>query len=399
MSLAGRILEFFQKNKETDGETIKKVSLEELSYEIERSFKELESKAKITKEEINKNLALMINDLRVQINVLKFINLERRKEDERLKRMVLENLGVYINHLETLIIELEKTNNLEVKDCILKIQFVLDNFYKKSFKNYEKATILVGEEIGRVKEIIKHFNKDFIKMVQKNSFIFTKITCIEEFRKLDNKIEALRKIKEEIDKQIESFGKLKEKLENQKYIFEEDYYIFKQSEEFKEILMQEQRFNKELINLNNEIMKIKEKINIKFLLKYYHNDTRCNELLKSYKENFIKTLENDETLEIVRLVEKAKAMNIKKEILDLKEKNKKLKIKDNISSQTKLKIFEDRIKNVDLEIYGLKEKELVEMKKFKKFNEKEASLVNEKINKAKDILGNIEIVNLNKKEK
>ncbi|MBI2498799.1 hypothetical protein HYV88_00995 [Candidatus Woesearchaeota archaeon] len=388
------IFKYFQRNKEKS-KLIRKVSLEEITYDIEKLFNELKDKTKIIKEEINKNLILMINDIRTQINVLKSITLEERREDERLKKIVLENLKFYIDHLEKFIGEFEKIENLEVKEYISEIQLILDNFYKRSFKSYEKATILIGEEIKQIKDIIKNFNKDFVKILQENEVVFIKMNSIKEFKELNNKIKDLGKIREEIDKQTNIFRESRIKLEKQKSFFEEDYHKFKQSEEFKEDLLQEQKFKEELSNLNNKIKEIKEKIDIKLLLKCYHNDNKYNELLKSYRENFMEALESDENLEIVKLVEKASYTNIKKEIFDLKEKIEKMKIRNNKPSQTKLKIFEDRIKNVDLDISGLKEKEMTEIKKSKRFNEMETSLVTEKANKAKDIFENIEIINPN----
>ena len=385
--------EFFRKKKEVESRIIRKVSIDEISNEIEELFKELENKLQIVGEEINKNLALVIDNLRAQTNVLKLINLEHRREDEKIKRIVSENLGFYISHLENLINEFEKTKNLEVKDCLSKIQLILEDFYKKSYKSYEKATILIGEEIGQVKEIIKNFNKEFVKTLQESDSVFIKIKFIEEVKELNNKIKNLGKIKEEIDKQIKSLKELREELEKQKSFFEEGYYKFKQSEEFKKILMLEQRFNEELIDFNNEVLKIKEKIDIKFLLKYYHNDPKHHRLLKSYRENFIETLENDEVSEIVKLVEKARNIDIKKEILNLKEKNRNLKMRDNLPAKAKLKIFEDKIKNIDLEISDLEKRESAETRKFERFKNKETSLINEKINKAKEIIEDIEIAN------
>jgi len=385
------IFKYFQRNKEIKSKLIRKVSLEELTHDIEKLFNELRDKTKMIKEEINKNLVLMINDLRTRINVLKSINLEERREDERLKKIVLENLKLYIDHLEKFIGEFDKIDNLEVKEYISEIQLILDNFYKRSFKSYEKATILIGEEIKQIKDIIKNFNKDFAKILQENEAIFIKMSSIEEFKELNNKIKDLGKIREEIDKQTNILRESRINLEKQKSFFEEDYYKFKQSEEFKDTLLQEQKFNEELNNLNNKIREVKDKIDIKLLLKQYHKDNKYNELLKSYRENFMETLERDENLEILKLVEKASNINIKKEIFDLKEKNEKMKKRDNKPCQTKLKIFEDRIKNVDLDISGLKEKEMTEIKKSKRFNEMKASLVTEKVNKAKNILENIEI--------
>ena len=390
------LFDFFLKNKEVESRTTRKLSLGEISYKVEGLFKESDSKVKIIKEEINKNIALMDDDLKAQINVLKSINLEQRKEDERLKKIVMENLGFYISHLDNLIDEFEKTKSLEVKEGILKIQFILDDFSKKSHKSYEKATILIGEEVEQTKEIIKNFNKGFVKIAGENESVFIKIGHIQEFKELNSKIEDLRGIKEGINRQIKSLRELKIKQEKQKSFFEEDYSKFKQSEEFKELFMQEQRLNGELSKLNNEIMGIKEKINIRFLLKYYHGDNKCSELLKNYRENFIEALGNDETLEIARLVEKVLAINIQKELLDLRERDMNLRIRDNLPAQAKLNIFEDRIKNADLEISGLKEKESAEIKKLERANKKEAFFINGKINKAKEIIGDIEIVNANK---
>ena len=77
----------------------------------------------------------------------------------------------YIESVEDFI---ERLNNLEepkLGKFIEKINKIYFDFNKRSFKNYERATILIGKEMASIKEGVRVFSKSLLKTYEENKDI------------------------------------------------------------------------------------------------------------------------------------------------------------------------------------------------------------------------------------
>ena len=147
------------------------------------------------------------------------------------------------------------------------------------------------------------------------------------------------------------------------------------------------KIKNEAQQLEREIAEVKGKIDLKALLKQFHEIEKKRKLIRNYRENFSDSLKKDEDLEIVEILEEG----IGEEIRRVKEKSVQLnKGQKTDSIEEKLELLEKMAAKTDHEIVNRIEGE---NKKLKKFNERGNTLQSEILEKSKDILGNVEIVN------
>src|SRR3989344_4236772 len=299
MPLLSKIKKFFEKNGE-----------EQKQIEVERiTFKELDQK--INLEEINlekernelKNKVISISDVFIneaegKIKVLNLINIDSKKEEEKLKNIVKDGLDLYIYCINELIINLKILSSLKTEDCFRKLLSAIQVFSRNSIKAREKATILIGKEIKETEDVIKSF-------LAKCNFIFN------EYNRLNNKNEKLKMIK-------------------------------KMLMEFSESLHFEELLNKEVKSLNEIFIKNKDQLK--------HINNQIFDIVKKYSSNFKRSLIEDKTLDIVAILGEAKINGDIDLTLFGKIQEKIIKFENEIitESDKKLAVLENELKNINI---------------------------------------------------
>jgi len=161
------IFDFFRKIAKTDN--VKEIVIEKLAFSeikdwIERKIKENELKEKEILFMIRKKIEDIIKELREKIVILENFDVEARKEKDKIKNIVADNKEKYIESVENLIERLNKLEEPKLEKFIERIDKIFFDFNKRSFKNYERATILIGKEMASINEILKVFSKDLLKI-------------------------------------------------------------------------------------------------------------------------------------------------------------------------------------------------------------------------------------------
>ncbi|MEK6951439.1 MAG: hypothetical protein AABX29_00320 [Nanoarchaeota archaeon] len=380
-------LDFFKKE-----ETKIILTIDELISKLKSEEDKLELKNKKIKEEIKQNLSLLIYDLSSQIQVLKSINLEQRREAERIKKIVLENLSFYTIHLEKLIKGLEIIDQSpKTEEYIKEIQDLFGKFKKDSHNNFEKSTILIGKELEVVQKIIKKYFENFNQIIDKNKDLFEKLILIKNLQNQISEFHNIKRIQEEIKSSIGESKKIKNNLLIEKDLLEKQYKTFLESKEYRLLFKDKEKTEKDITNLNLEVFKIKEKINLKFLLKYYHGDHKNSKLLLDYKDNFLSMLEEDKNLEIIKIVKEVLNLEIAEEIGKIKEETLRLKQQPKAGIPEKMNSFVNKINNLDLDILNMHNQIEEENKKILRFNTKQGRQLNEIKQWTKSILGEVEV--------
>ncbi|MBD3253025.1 hypothetical protein GF386_04800, partial [Candidatus Pacearchaeota archaeon] len=106
-------------------------------------------------------------DIKEKLEILEKIDLTQKKADSRTKFIIKENLTNYMTHLQKLINSLE-IDASDLTDLIKKINSVFYDFEKKSHPNFQKATFLIGKELGDTKKSIDNFFKNLNKKISEN---------------------------------------------------------------------------------------------------------------------------------------------------------------------------------------------------------------------------------------
>ena len=322
-----------------------------------------------------------------QIPILTKIDISERKEMEKIKIIVMDNLKQYLSQLEKLRIELKEAENENPGTYSNQIHQIFLSFDKNSKTCLDKSTILIGKEFEPVKNSIKEFSKSYNEIILSHKDAIETEPVLIELKNLLNKKTELIKIKQDSENQsknitekIKVFGKnITEKEKNIENI--------KKGQEYLNFLEDKEKIKKDKNNLNQKIMELKEKIDIKLLAKYFHNDAKKSKIISNYTDNFISSLENDKGMQIINLIKETKPeLNIEEELKKLKLKNESLKESKESEVEVELRLAEEELANLKNKTKDYEEELKKEERKIEKFNEKTEMIENEVKEKAK-ILG------------
>jgi len=356
-------LDFFKKNKKQIVE-VEKVSQKEFPDWL------INKKSKIEKEEqefsvsIIKLISELISELKEEISVVNKINMDEIKAEDRIKLIVKENLRNYLNYLDKLILRLEELDN--EKNIIGKINFIFHDFQRKSSMSYEKATILIGKELAKVKESIKKFFKSIQGLLNVHQDIIDESKIIKLVESKTQEFNEFKKINLVITENIE---KCNNKINNLKKIIKTndgETKTLKESERFIEEDKKKQELEKKKQDLDNYIGILGRMIDFKALSNFYHIFEKEMKTIKEYKENFKQTFHKTKGEDILILLKESNlhSVNILNKIQEIGDKKKE--ISNIVIGETGLENLENIINKAKLEIQEFNSEKLVKEKKLKK---------------------------------
>ena len=380
MSWVDKLKSIFKEEKAVEEKKIEKVSLEDLYFKVEEKLKEQNGEKELLKKEVLKRIERFAMEMSKAIEVLENVDLTKRKDYERIKIIVTENLSLYITQSKKLIGNVKSVESLEVKEALSKLSFYFNEFNRVSYAPFEKATILVGNELVAIKNILREFVKDCNKVFNDNKIFFDEIETSENLNSLVSRVKQNRIYEEELNQKVsglnDSLKKEKEKYETAKQKIEDAV----NSEDYRDDIKEKEKHREKLIRLEKEIESVKQKINLKSLSKWFHYDKKKSQIIKDYSKDFKSVLLNDHDLIILDLVKEAQGS----EIDGLGELQLKIpELSKHFTTKTDEKIaelendlskFEADIKNIERSIEyeqnkknklaAKKEKTLLEIKKF-----------------------------------
>lgn len=321
---------FKEKAKSVEENRETKIPFENLHSKIVSELQIIEKEKENVKKELSENVLRFSSELNEQIKKLKNIDLSKRKEIEKIKLITLDNLKIYISHLEKLSDYLVNETNykdLKAREYAEYIHNSLTKFMHTSHSSFEKATILIGKELEQNKALIREFFNLHRNIVNANKNIFEKETLLLSLNSL---LENHNSIKLAISDNESEILRLTEKINYiliQKQNKEKELSLLINSSSFKEMLVERNRLQEEKNILNNEITALKGQIDLKDLSKLFHNDDKKNKIIKSYKENFLSGLNNDQQLILAEIIEQARPeMKIQEKLREIKKKNASLQV-------------------------------------------------------------------------
>jgi len=389
------IFDFFRKIvKENRAEKIvnEKLAFSEIEDWIEKKIKENEFKEKEILVIIRGKIRRFSGELREKIVILESVDVEAKKEKDDIKGIVNNSRKDYIRAVENF---LENLNNLDMngfEEFMKKINKIFLDFNKSSYKNYERATILIGKEMGSIKEGLKVFSKELIKTFDKSKGVvdsFKRISLVKS--KLDMISSIDRTLGRISETRLSLNEKIKGKEEENKKLLEEIEKI-KKSGDYLERLRTQKKIESLKEELKNDIFGLKELLDFKALANFFHINEEQMSILKDHKEDFHANFEKDNGKMIIDFLDEAKLNN--NTILE-KVNLIRTKIEETSNYEREIKEDETRelypqIKEVIIEIGNLK----IEKVKEEKRHEKLKISKEESISVLKQELGkmNVEVI-------
>lgn len=307
----------------------------------------------------------LISELKEELETLKNVDVESKKAEEKIKIIVRENLKHYCEYLEALVNTLEKIKS--EKEIAEKISMRLSMFNKNSRMAFEKATILIGKELGNVRESISRFSQEFNKEVGENrdllkdkeiiAFVEPKLKSISEMEA--TKSNVLRESKE-TEKSIEN---IREEIENAS----KKVILAEKSEEHRKFRERKNELDRMSEQLEKKISTLKESIDFRALSGMFHLNKKKMALITSYKENFKQALFEHSGKDILELL---KEMDVNydfgssqkriEEIIALRKEIDNFEIGEDIIDKLKNKARELELKLRNLNDEQEKEKKRIE---------------------------------------
>lgn len=311
-------LDLFRK-KEKSVE-VKSISLGGFEEEVNKFIKEGE---KIEKEVMNSALRIR-NDFYdgfvEKISVLKRVNLENRKEDLRLKNRVLEGKDSYVNYCEKLAEKIIKLEGSFFENYFRGIGGFISRFEKNSAKSYNVANILIGEEIAEVRKVIRDFFKLNEKLFFDNKNSFYKNKSFEVLLEKNSSFKNSVKLREGAEEELRVIDLEIKKKKNLLDKTKKGFLEFKQSEKYRELIEREKEREGERRFLLNQIELLGKQIDLKGLLGIHHKNDKNKNLLRNYRDNFVKTLVGDAQNDFLGIFDRdltEKLMSLKKSLINL----------------------------------------------------------------------------------
>ena len=363
------IFDFLKKEKEKEIIS-EKLTFSEIEDWIERKGKENEIEERELVISIKDRIKNLDNELEIKLSLLDEIDIESRKEDGRIKRVVSNSRIQYIGAINNLMANLGNLKETSFPDFIKKIDRALSEFNKTSFKNYERTTILIGKEMADIKEEVKSFSKDLVEIFNNNKEISELSQRIGLIKSKLNLLDSTEKNKIGIKKTIISLDeKIKqEEKENQRCLTEIEK--IKQSENYKNMLEKKEKLNILKEEFREKILTLKQLIDFKALTNFFHTNEKQMNILKEYKTDFYTNFEQDNGKRILDLLEESKLnTNI------ISERENLIKSKKEILENYEKEIEKDethnlnyKIEKITIEIENLKIEKVKERKRKEKLN-------------------------------
>jgi len=373
------IFDFLKKKPETKTKIIK---IDELDDHITERKKDNKIKEKELSEKIKNSVDNFINELSEKNKVLRNIDINERKADPRAKFIIKENLFHYIENLEKLINQLKDLEQNNLTDLIKDIDSLFIDFEERSRLNFEKATFLIGKELGDVKDSINNFirnlkrklneNKSFLESIEIISSIEIKL---KEFSQNENLLTEIGKKRNENTLKINTIEAdiVSEEIELEK---------LKSSDSYRKEIEIETQIKLKNEDLEGAVYELKEMVNFKKLANIFHYDPKKMAIINEYKLNFMKTFERDRLLSLIPLLNDANITDsfITKKTTSIMQKEKEIeKIKTDSNRKESNKIYDanKKLSKFKSEIDILKQEDQKDEKRREKINQKRLEITGE----------------------
>lgn len=309
----------------------KKIKLEDLNVFLADEINNLNKAQQPVIEEIKTHTNNLNKELIQESATLKNINLNEKKEIEKLKQIVNENLINFTRYLDNLISDLELIKYESLTKLIKDINEIFASFEKRSIKSFEKSTYLIGQELKEVKTSISNFFKNLKTILELNDKLIDKSHSINKIKDyLKNQQEIIFLIKNK-NNEISILNKKLKEINEDITIINESIIDIKDSSNYIKLINDKNEHEKNKTRVLIEIQKLKEIIDFKALASAYHSSEKQMIIIKEYKENFTETFEKYPTDKLI-------------ELLDIKEINKSL-IQEKLSL---IKEINDIIENIEI---------------------------------------------------
>ena len=307
------LFDFFRKITEKKIEEpkilLEKIAFSEIGNWIERKRKDVEISEKEIFFSVQEKINVFTNELEGKINILKDVDIGQKKAEDRINYAVNESRKKYIESLRDLIENLEGLKKDGLDKFIRDINKIFLDFNKSSYKSYERTTILIGKEMANLKNNLKVFSGDLIKLFNENKNIVDSFNEISLIKLNLKQVEDIEKNFKMINKKIIFLGKAINEKESEKKKILEEIEKIKKSEDYIKNLEIHERIKLFEGELEKDILSLKQVIDFKALANFFHIFEEQMSVVKDHRDNFQTSFRKDDGESIIGLLNESKLNN------------------------------------------------------------------------------------------
>lgn len=361
------LIDFFKKiGKQKEIKPTGKVKLElsEVDKWLDKKNKELEKEEEELREELKNKIERYNSELKEKIIALENFDISEKKDKENIKEIVKEGRREYIQMVQKLMGELANLEEKKYSDYTKKVDKLFLDFNKSSFKNYERATILIGKEMANIKNTFKNFSKELLEMFKNKTHIPEFFQIKERINLEISQLESVKEEKKRINNNFESIKKnIAKNNQNKKEILDKIKEI-KNSEDNKKNLENKEKIKLLEKEIEKSVFELRQLIDFKSMTNFFHIFPDKMNYIKNYRDKFSLNFEKDLGKGILELLDESKLNNnkISDKIALIKLKIKKLDAHKNNLKEDETKTLILRIDEIEKRIENLES----EKKKFEK---------------------------------
>lgn len=285
------IFDFFK--KKTEVKELEKLEFNKLNSYIEKEKEKIEKSDKKGTEQIKENLKILYREFEKEVEALKNVNLDKRKEDEKIKKIVLENAKTFAEHLERLSKNLQEAEDSKLSSLASKINLLFQEFKKKAYMSMEKARFLIGKEIADVNRSIDSFYDALNEILEENKKIIESGGTIEKIESLLIEINNIKEAENAIKQEIADIDKILKNLGNKKEDISKKILWIKESEEHSNRLTRKQNMDKNKQIIQKEVINLRALLDLKNLTRIWHSNEKKMKLIKEIEENTLEEIKRD----------------------------------------------------------------------------------------------------------
>jgi len=358
-----------------------KMAFSEIKVWIENKEKEIEDREAKIFDIIKSRINILDKELEEKINLLERINIESKKAHDKEKSFTQEGRKKYIEFVELFVKNLNDLKQDKFDRLISNINHIFLDFNKHSRMSYERATILIGKEMGDTRDKIKSFSNDLIKIFGENKDIADSYKLISAIKIKLKQLEQTEKDINQINESVKDLdNKITEKEEQNKVIINEIEEI-KKSPDYREQLKIQEKINLLKQDLEKDIIELRKLIDFKALASFYHIFEDKMEIVKAHNNKFLENFQKDNGQTILHLLDQSKlnTENISNKINEIHEKKQEI-IKnqnENAKNPDKTQELYSKTTKIILEIADLKNLKTRAQKKLEKSGLSKNSLLTE----------------------
>lgn len=345
-----------------------KVSFENLEEWVEKKGKELDKKEQNILDSVQDQLTEYIKDLKAKVAILEEVDLDKRKDKDKIKIIVKENYVNYLSHVRRFVEALSELEENSIGEFISKTNSIFSDFDKRSFGSYQKANFLIGKEMVAVKESTLNLSKYFKNVFEENKQFIDSFKQLFAIKLKLNQIQGIWEIIQDSENKIKEIEDKIKKNKSKKQTLLQEIEEIKKTKDYLEHLKHQKEIELKENKINQDISELKNLIDFKELGNIFHTIEKKNEILKAHKQDFHTHFHKDNGEGILSLIEES---GKNKEVLIMKINNIKgkkqelIEIKETIPKDlTKPLLVE--ISKIDLENDHIAKEKEIEQKSYDK---------------------------------